>query len=95
MLRKGSPPEARVQVSLENAWVKTPLVVAKVSGSPEQSLSRTRTRSWKSSGSDPAALSNSPLGPLPHPPRSSPNVALLFFIDSIYLLFYVFGQYGN
>lgn len=46
MLRKGSPPEARVQVSLENAWVKTPLVVAKVSGSPEQSLSRTRTRSW-------------------------------------------------
>lgn len=38
MLRKGSPPKAGVQVSLENAWVKTPLVVAKVSGSPEQSL---------------------------------------------------------
>lgn len=46
MVRKGSPPEAGVQVSLEKAWVKTPLMVAKVSGSPEQSLQRTGTRSW-------------------------------------------------
>lgn len=38
MVRKGSPPEAGVQVSLEKAWVKTPSMVAKVSGSPEQSL---------------------------------------------------------